>query len=433
MRKIITAMTVAILLTSVFNIAAQDIKYVRRQLDRLCSPEFQGRGYYKRGDSIAADYLAGKFKESSLRSYGRDYFQPYTFSVNSIEKLSLKLDGKELKFGTDYMVNPSSKSLSGKFHPVMIDASLMKSPVQMFNLLAGPGGNQLVILDSLGLNNPDLFKFVKSLVMTGQLGISAVIEVGSKTPGAGVARKVFPVTYLQINRNILPKKVSEVEMNVVSKYDEKYPTRNVIGYIPGKSDKVIVFTAHYDAIGSFGEGNYFPGASDNASGTAMVLDLARQLSRGEKPWYSYAFMLFSGEEAGLMGSTWYANNPLFPLEKIKLVINLDMVGTGQDGVILFNGPQRPIEAAIVQKLNEAKQYMKSVDERDGAANSDHYPFHQKDVPAIFFLTKGRAGGGHNTFDTADKLPLYGYENLFKLVIGITSELQRQEIEYPYSQ
>ena len=84
-----------------------------------------------------------------------------------------------------------------------------------------------------------------------------------------------------------------------------------------------MFTAHYDMIGSFGEGNYFPGASDNGSGTAMVLDLARHFSSGRKPFYSVAFMLFSGEEAGLLGSTHYVDHPLFPLERIKLVINLD--------------------------------------------------------------------------------------------------------------
>ena len=102
-----------------------------------------------------------------------------------------------------------------------------------------------------------------------------------------------------------------------------------------------------------------------------------------------AFMLFSGEEAGLMGSKHYVNHPLFPLEEIKLVINLDMVGTGQQGVILFNAPQRPLEAAMVQKINEEKHYMKEVEERIGTANSDHWPFEEKEIPAIFFLTKGQ--------------------------------------------
>jgi Zn-dependent M28 family amino/carboxypeptidase len=226
----------------------------------------------------------------------------------------------------------------------------------------------------------------------------------------------------------VPGDIEKVRIDIRNTYTENYGTRNIIGYIPGSTEQFIVFTAHYDMLGSFGQGNYFPGASDNGSGTAMVLDLARHFSKGKKPYYSVAFMLFSGEEAGLMGSTHYVNHPLFPLEKIKLVVNLDMVGTGQQGVILFNAPQRPLEAALVQKINEEKQYMIEVEERPAKPNSDHWPFHEKGIPAIFFLTKGRSGGGHNIFDTPDKLPLYGYENLFKLVLDLTGELQAQEPE-----
>jgi Zn-dependent M28 family amino/carboxypeptidase len=245
-------------------------------------------------------------------------------------------------------------------------------------------------------------------------------------PIGRVGRFEYPGPYVQLSRNALPELINTVQFEVQNEFYENYPTRNVIGFIPGQSEKVIVFTAHYDMLGSFGAGNYFPGASDNGSGTAMVLDLARHFSSGKKPYYTVAFMLFSAEEAGLVGSTHYVNHPLFPMERIKLVINLDMVGTGQQGVILFNAPQRPLEAAMVQKINEEKQYMKEVEERTGTANSDHWPFHQKGIPAIFFLTKGRSGGGHNIFDTPDKLPLYGYENLFKLVIDLTKELQKQE-------
>ena len=159
----------------------------------------------------------------------------------------------------------------------------------------------------------------------------------------------------------------------------------------------------------------------------MVMDLARHYMQGKKPYYSVAFMLFSGEEVGLMGSKYYASHPEFPLNKIKLVINLDMVMTGQDGVLLFNGNGRPNEAAIVQKINEEHKYMKNVENKDGTANSDHFPFQEKGVPAIFFLTKGASGKGHGPDDTYDKLPLYCYENLFRLVIAIPEELKKQEI------
>ncbi|MCP4314022.1 MAG: M28 family peptidase [Bacteroidetes bacterium] len=417
---------VALLLLSFFQSSAQDIQYVRKQLDRLCSPEFHGRAYYNKGDNLAAAYLSDQFTNHGLSSFEKDYLQHYSFNVNSLEEVSVKINGEQLEFGKDFMMNASSGSLSGSFKPLFIDAPLMKNPRRLFDAMEEAGKNRVVILDSLGLNNPELYRFVKSLALEGKLGISGLIEVYPRTPIGRVGSEPLPVAHIQLSREAMPPHIGTVEINVKNKYYDKYPTSNVIGFIPGQTDKYIVFTAHYDMCGSFGEGNYFPGASDNGSGTAMVLDLARHFASGEKPYYSIAFMLFSGEERGLMGSTNYVNNPLFPLEKIKLAINLDMVGTGQNGVILFNAQQRPLEAAIVQKINEEKHYMKEVEEKPGTANSDHWPFHKKEVPAIFFLTKGQSAGIHNIYDTVDKLALYGYENLFKLTIDLTTELQKQE-------
>jgi aminopeptidase YwaD len=420
--------TLAFLAISLLQVNGQDIQYVRKQLEQLCSAEFQGRAYYKKGDSIAADYLAGQFENFGLKSYTSSYLQEYSFNVNSLERVSVMINNEPLEFGRDFMINPSSGSLTGSFEPVMIDASLMKSPSRLLQLLSEAGDDRLIILDSAGLHNQELYGFVKTMGMTCQLGISGMMEICPKTPIGRVGRRVLPGPYIQVKRDAVPEAIESVQIDVTNRYYENYPTQNVIGFIPGQTQKVIVFTAHYDMLGSFGEGNYFPGASDNGSGTAMVLDLARHFSAGKKPYYTVAFMLFSGEEAGLMGSTHYANHPLFPLERIKLAINLDMVGTGQQGVILFNAPQRPLEAAIVQKINEEKHYMIEVEERTAKANSDHWPFHEKGVPAIFFLTKGRSGGGHNIYDTPDKLPLYGYENLFNLIIDLTRELQEQETE-----
>jgi len=417
---------VALLLLSFFQSSAQDIQYVRKQLDRLCSPEFHGRAYYNKGDNLAAAYLSNQFKYHGLNSFEKDYLQHYSFNVNSLEEVSVKINGKELVFGKDYMMNASSGPLTGSYKPLFIDAPLMKNPKRLLDAIEQAGKDKVVILDSLGLNNPELYRFVQSLALEGKLGISGLIEVYPRTPIGRVGREPLPVAHIQLSREALPPHTDRVEINVKNKYYDNYPTSNVVGFIPGQTDKYIVFTAHYDMCGSFGEGNYFPGASDNGSGTAMVLDLARHFAGEEKPYYSIAFMLFSGEERGLMGSKNYVNNPLFPLEQIKLVINLDMVGTGQDGVILFNAPQRPVEAAIVQKINEEKHYMTEVEERPGKANSDHWPFHKKEVPAIFFLTKGQSAGIHNIYDTVDKLALYGYENLFKLTIDLTTELQKQE-------
>jgi Zn-dependent M28 family amino/carboxypeptidase len=283
------------------------------------------------------------------------------------------------------------------------------------------------MLDSTGLKNPELYRFVRALAMEKQYGIEGLIEVFAATPGTHPGRGQLKIAHIQVGKKAIPEDLSEVEIQIENDYNEHYPTQNVIGYLPGQTDQWIVFTAHYDGYGSYGEGNYNAAAEDNASGTAMVMDLARHYKNDEKPYYSVAFMLFSGEEVGLMGSKYYVNHPSFPLNKIKLVINLDMVMTGQDGVILFGGTNRPNEAAIVQKINEENQYMKNVDNREGTANSDHFPFQEKGVPAIFFLTKGPSGRGHGPDDTYDKLPLYAYENLFKLVTQIPAELRKQEV------
>lgn len=426
MNRIITGMAVFFfLILAAGNTQAQDTQFVRKHLIKLCGPEMHGRGYYKRGDGIAADYLAAELKQLGIKAFPAGYLQPYSFNVNIANQVLVKFNGQELKFNRDYVVSPYSGSATGTFKPLMVNASLMSNPDKFLEAVSAVQAPKVVVLDSAGLRNPGLFRFIKTLAIQKQLGIAALIEVVANTPGTHPGRSQNPAAHILVGRKSIPDDLNEVEINIVNEYNENYPTQNVIGYLPGQTDEFIVFTAHYDGYGSFGEGNYYAAAEDNASGTAMVMDLARHYLKGKKPYYSVAFMLFSGEEVGLMGSKHYVENPLFPLDKIKLVINLDMVMTGQDGVLLFNGNGRPNEAAIVQKINEEHKYMKNVENRDGTANSDHYPFQEKGVPAIFFLTKGASGHGHGPDDTYDKLPLYAYENLFKLVVAIPEELRKQ--------
>lgn len=407
---------------------AQDLQYVRKQLIKLCSPELYGRGYYKRGDGIAADYIAQQLKQVGAKPFGASYLQPYHFNVNVINEVTVKFNDQELKYAGDYVINPKSSSLNGVFKPVRIDAAVMKNPHKLIEALNEGQAPRVLLVDSAGLNNPALYRLVTTLAYEEQYGIVALIEVFPNTPVSGPGRGLINIPHIMVNRTAVPESLDQVEINIRNEYNDQYPTQNVIGYIQGQTDRYIVFTAHYDAFGCFGAKNLYQGAEDNASGTAMVMDLARHYADGPKPYYSIAFMLFSGEEAGLLGSTFYVNNPLFPLDKIKLVINLDMVMTGQDGVILFNGNVRPNEAAIVQTINEENLYMKNVQNADPSSHSDHHPFHEKGVPAIFFLTKGASGYGHTPDDTYDKLPLYAYENFFKLVTEIPEELRKQEVK-----
>ncbi len=318
------ASAILIALSTIVNPAtAQDLQYVRKQLIKLCSPELYGRGYYKRGDGIAADYIAGQLKQVGAKPFGASYLQPYHFNVNVINEVVVKFNGQELKYATDYVINPKSSSLNGVFQPVRIDASVMKDPHKLIAALNEGQAPKVILVDSTGLNNPDLFRLVTAMAFEKQYGIAGLIEVFSYTPVSGPGRGVMRIPHIMVNRASVPANLDQVEINISNEYNENYPTQNVVGYIQGQTNQFIVYTAHYDAFGCFGEKNLYQGAEDNASGTAMVLDLARHYADGPKPYYSIAYMLFSGEEAGLLGSTFYVNNPLFPLDQIKLVINLD--------------------------------------------------------------------------------------------------------------
>ena len=106
----------------------QDTRYVRKQLQMLCSPEMHGRGYYKRGDSIAAFYIADQFRKLGIKSFTGDFIQRYNLNVNRINRTIVKFNGQELKFYRDYVVTGYSASVKGTFRPLMINSSLMQNP-----------------------------------------------------------------------------------------------------------------------------------------------------------------------------------------------------------------------------------------------------------------------------------------------------------------
>ena len=225
----------------------------------------------------------------------------------------------------------------------------------------------------------------------------------------------FPV--IEINRENLPKKLDNISVNIDAEYFPKYSTQNIIGYIEGETDSCIVFSAHYDHLGLMGKETYFAGANDNGSGITMCLDIGREISQQKsKPHYTIVFLFFSGEELGILGSHYYTENPIFPLNKIKILINLDMVGTGEDGITLVNGKIYPEEIKKLEQINEQGEYLSSIKTRMPAANSDHYFFHAAGVKSFFIYTRGAYKEYHNINDNSENIPLNEYEDLVRLLL-----------------
>ena len=204
---------------------------------------------------------------------------------------------------------------------------------------------------------------------------------------------------------------------------QNYTSRNVFGYLPGKKKcgKTIVYSAHYDHLGRMGTETYFPGGNDNASGTAMLISMAKYFKENPVD-YNILFIAFAGEEAGLVGSHYFVEHPLIKLDKIAFLLNLDIMGSGEEGITVVNATLFEKEFKELQKINEEKQLLTVVKARGPAANSDHYWFTQKGVPAFFIYTMGPNKNYHDVNDTYENLSFVEYTDITSLLVEFTKRL-----------
>ena len=159
----------------------------------------------------------------------------------------------------------------------------------------------------------------------------------------------------------------------------------------------------------------------------MVLDLAAYYAK-HQPKYTMVFMLFFGEEAGLLGSSYYVEHTLFPLNQVVMGVNLDMVGTGDEGITVVNLAEEKY-ADIFWLLNGINtehgdnKYFETIKQRKAAANSDHYSFNRKDVRFVFIYTMGPGTYYHNVKDKYETLSFKGYGSLFGLLTKFVEDYE----------
>ena len=397
---------------------SQDIEYVRSVIEELCSPEYHGRGYVAKGDLKAAKYLREEAESQGLVPFKGEWFQQFVIPMNTFPgKMEVTINNQTLTPGVDYQVDASSNSNRGTYHIAWINKKVVEYKDALNNMLSNDLSDYFIAIDTTGIKNKIVKEFVNFIIAENPAQAKGIIEVvpGDFTYRPSAVKKDFP--FIQISKGILePENEETIKINIKSKFKKRYKTQNVAAYIPGKTDSFIVFTAHYDHVGRMGKNTYFPGANDNASGSAMLLDLAKSIKeKNQKPHYSIAFIWFTAEEAGLLGSKFYTDHPLFPLEKIKCLWNMDLIGSGMDGIKVVNGSVFEKEFNILKSINQEKGFLKKVAPRGAAAISDHYFFSQKGVHAFFIYTMGNYPHYHDIYDKAENLPLDSYENIFKLI------------------
>ncbi|WP_018476131.1 M28 family peptidase [Pontibacter roseus] len=294
---------------------------------------------------------------------------------------------------------------------------------------------------SIGLKNSSTQSNAASLYVSPQVGAAllgttpekmlayanSVAKAGKPTPGTFTAVKDVKIKTERVSNAL--------------------PSENVLGFIEGtdKKDEVIVVTAHYDHVG-VEDGEIFNGANDDGSGTVAVVELAEAFAQAKKdgvgPRRSVLFMLVTAEEKGLLGSEYYANNPIFPLENTVANVNIDMIGRmdfdyekkNDSNYIYVIGADKlsselhQINEEMNQKHVNLKLDYKFNDENDPNRfyyRSDHYNFAKHGIPIVFYFN-GVHADYHKHTDTVDKIIFESAEKVARLAFHVTWELANRD-------
>ncbi len=398
---------------------AQDQAYAKYLIDSLASPNLHGRGYVYKGDSLAAAFVGSEFIRLGLLpvfNKGADYFQPFSHTVNTFPgEVSLKIGRNKLIPGNDFIVLPISGSLSKKGKLVLLKKINQNNAVQLLNDVGlAPGGVLVIDCES----TEDYKAALNALPLCISRADAILLLNPGKLTWSVDSRMVEGKAVFEVRReSVFPalKSKPRISLNVENCLYPSYRSCNVAGLIPGViKDTFLLVTAHLDHLGRMGSA-VFPGANDNASGTAMMMDLARHYGIAEKPKYSLIFIGFAAEEAGLKGSRFFVDNPPFPLKNIRFVFNIDLMGGGEIGSTVVNGSEFPREFNRLLDINSEKGLLGRINKRGKAANSDHYWFSENGVPAFFMYAEGGVTAYHDVHDTRDNLPLTKYAELFTLI------------------
>ncbi len=399
----------------------QDSLLLRGYMSALSSKSMAGRGYVARGMHKAGQYIAGQFAAMGLQPFGKDFVQPYSYTVNTFPGIvDVKINDRTLKAGEEYLVHPASsgtmveelklsvadgnewaKKLAGKLEkPATVEKAWQK---WRKNLSKKKYAYLLKNMDAVC----KIMKWANEKEMIAQLPAGVFILPKKGKPMWSVAQEQVAATVIELyDTSLVFQKNRKITATIQNKLQEKFAAANIAGYVRGTSrpDSFIVITAHYDHLGKMGSRAMFPGASDNASGTAMLLNLAGYYAAHPQP-YSIAFIAFSGEEAGLLGSQHYTQNPLFPLAGIRFLINIDIMGDATDGITVVNGSVHREQFNLLNRLNQEGHYLPVVKVRGKVANSDHYPFSELGVPAFFLYSNDNKGHYHDIGDKAEYVSL----------------------------
>lgn len=428
-------------------ITAEDLK---THLSVLASDEYEGRETGKKGQKMAAEYIANHFKSLGFEApVDGSYFQEFDLKESTIGSVYFR-KGEDKKIGFEDFVYYSSAETMGEEYIKFVMAQEDGSTKTY------AGAYVVFVTEELG----GLQEQINAAKDAGAIGFMVVLkneeEFGSmvsrfgpylKRPSLKLGGRDNESNKMIIANKDLAAWIFDKEFDQITNEDEAIvifqadyldrpvSTANVLGYLKGteKPDEVLVITSHYDHVGII-NGEIHNGADDDGSGTVSVLEIAEAFATAAKknkgPKRSILFMTVTGEEKGLLGSQYYTDyDPIFPLENTVVNLNIDMVGRwdpdheGKEDYIYLIGSDK-----LSQELHDLSENMNSTytnlnldytynDENDPNRfyyRSDHYNFAKNNVPIIFYFN-GTHADYHKPTDTVEKIDFSTMEKRARLV------------------
>lgn len=357
---------------------------IRNLVDTLASPAMEGRGYVDDGLAKAAGFIEAQWKMMGLVPAGKTFRQPFRHDVVVFDgQAGFSLNGQALKAGYQFLVSPGSRQVKAA------------------------GG--LVPLDSIRWMDA---------------ANRVIVEKVNKLTWS-VSTLQDDYTVFQVPEANFPAVPIRYEANLDARRVKNFTSENLVGMVKGTlmPDSFLVISAHYDHLGKLGSDAVFRGANDNASGVSLMMHLAAQIAR-QPLKYSVVFIAFAGEEAGLLGSAHFVKNPMIPLKKIRFLVNLDLLGTGDEGIMVVNATEFPREWKMLDDINSKNGWLSKIGQRGKAANSDHYWFTEAGVPAFFIYTLGGIKAYHDVYDLPQTLPLTKTKEVGELILKFFGEISQ---------
>jgi aminopeptidase YwaD len=417
----------------------------------LVADSLEGREAGTRGEIIARNFISDRFAEICLEPYFSDntYYHPFHFEsgYNYNSESFITVRHSTFEFGNSFSVLSYSGQTQIWGNALFAGNGLSEEKIDDYSPYSEQDMKQKVFFIDISfpaeydfIHTENYYDIIQNIINTatdkGAAGI--ILFQGSEGRFEFDSRAVFPgikgmipviYDYGKIHQHVLSQKGSAEVYIQLAPHRQLFQSYNVAGIIDNSATTTIVIGAHYDHLGygspisrHVGVPSVHPGADDNASGVAVMIELARLLKASEYNQHNFVFVAFGAEEKGLLGSKAFVQDTVNRMPDVLAMINIDMVGRLDTDMKKLNvmGTGSTLQWDSLLNVTENQGIMLAMNP-SGSGGSDHMSFYLKDIPVLFFIT-GLHKDYHTPNDVIEKINFEGMTDITVLIFNLLHHL-----------